>query len=111
MRGARAGVTAMGEFKQARAAVVRVRCPGEIAALNQVRDQLAGRLLGDAEVLGQLSGRGRCSAQPGKAKPWTGRTSVNPRSASPVWTPSTSSAARRKTAVAVFQPSILTPTF
>lgn len=58
----------IGEHEKARTPVVRVWCPREVAPPDQVRDQFAGCLLGDAEVVGQLSGGSRCSTEAGEGK-------------------------------------------
>lgn len=68
MRSASAGAPMIGEHEKARTPVVRVWCPREVTVLDQVRDEFACCLLGDAEVFGQLSGGGRCFAEPGERK-------------------------------------------
>ena len=62
-------VAAAGEHEQAGSAVGGVRDAAEVVAVDQILDEFAGCLFGDAEVFSELSGRGRRFAQPGEGEP------------------------------------------
>lgn len=66
--GVSAGLTVVSQDKKASTAIVRVGRSGEVAAVDEVLDELAGGLFGDAEMLGKLCGcRGR-TAQAGEGE-------------------------------------------
>ena len=66
--GAGAGPAAFGEHDQPGAGVVRVGVACHVALADQFLHQLAGRLLGEAQVLGQFADGRAAGGQPGEGE-------------------------------------------